>query len=161
MRILGSIIQPLMLSMLHGLHHLLLCCLVTLEFVGDNYPWHEALFFQEFAEESMCRLCISMSLQQDIQHGLTFHVKSCNAYEERVIALPYNIRYSSQGMVLENKQMQEWWEKNFTNCELGDRRLSQRGRVIGRALSLGFGKALSEVFSGANALKRAYEFLAM
>jgi hypothetical protein len=63
--------------------------------------------------------------------------------------------------VLENKRMQEWWEKNFTNCELGDVRLSQRARVIGRALSLGFGKALSEVFCGANALKRAYEFLAM
>lgn len=57
--------------------------------------------------------------------------------------------------------MQEWWEKNFTNCELGDLRLSQRARVMGRALSLGFGKALSEVFSGANTLKRAYEFLAM
>ncbi len=92
---------------------------------------------------------------------LTFHVKSCNAYGERVIAPLHDIRYSSQDMVLEDKQMQEWWEKNFTNCELGDVRLSQRARVIGRALSLGFGKALSEVFSRANALKRAYEFLAM
>lgn len=55
--------------------------------------------------------------------------------------------------------MQEWWEKNFANCELGDLRLSQRARAIGKALSLGFGKALSEVLSGANDLKRAYEFL--
>jgi hypothetical protein len=55
--------------------------------------------------------------------------------------------------------MQEWWEKNFSKCELGDLRLSERARVIGKALSLGFGKALSEVFSGANVLKRAYEFL--
>lgn len=55
--------------------------------------------------------------------------------------------------------MQEWWEKNFSNCKLGDLRLSKRARGIGKALSLGFGKAMSEVFSGANGLKRAYEFL--
>lgn len=92
---------------------------------------------------------------------LTFHVKSCNAYEKRAIAQVNDIRYSSQEMVLKDKRMQEWWEKNFTNCELGDLRLNQRARVIGRTLSLGLGKALSEVFSGANALKRAYKFLAM
>jgi len=57
------------------------------------------------------------------------------------------------------KLMQEWWEKNFSKCELGDLRLSKRAREIGKALSLGFGKAMSEVFSKANALKRAYEFL--
>lgn len=57
--------------------------------------------------------------------------------------------------------MQEWWEKNFSKCELGDLRLNQRARVIGKALSLGFGLALSEVFSGANVLKRAYEFLSI
>lgn len=73
--------------------------------------------------------------------------------------MAHDRRYSSQTMVLEVKRMQEWWEKNFSNCELGDLRLSERARVIGKALSLGFGKALSEVFSEANALKRAYEFL--
>lgn len=55
--------------------------------------------------------------------------------------------------------MQEWWEKNFAPCELGDLRLNRRAREIGQMLSLGFGKALSEVFPRANALKRAYEFL--
>ena len=55
--------------------------------------------------------------------------------------------------------MQEWWEKNFANCELGDLRLNKRAREIGKLLSQGFGKALSEVFAGANALKRGYEFL--
>lgn len=55
--------------------------------------------------------------------------------------------------------MQEWWEKNFASCELGDLRLNKRAREIGQLLSLGFGKALSEVFRGANTLKRAYEFL--
>lgn len=42
--------------------------------------------------------------------------------------------------------MQEWWEKNFAPCELGDLRLNRRAREIGQMLSLGFGKALSEVF---------------
>lgn len=55
--------------------------------------------------------------------------------------------------------MQKWWEKNFSNCELGDLRLNKRAHEIGQVLRQGFGKALSEVFSGANALKRAYEFL--
>ncbi|MCC5670223.1 hypothetical protein LC653_42145 [Nostoc sp. CHAB 5784] len=38
---------------------------------------------------------------------------------------------------------------------LGDRRLNERAF----ALSQEFGKALSEIFSGATLLKRAYEFL--
>ena len=61
--------------------------------------------------------------------------------------------------MLEVKAMQEWWEKNFANCNLGDLRLNKRAREIGQVLSQGFGTALSEVFPGANALKRAYEFL--
>ncbi len=55
--------------------------------------------------------------------------------------------------------MLEWWEKNFAGCQLGDRRLNNRAYCIGKTLSQGFGKALSEVFKGANSLKRAYEFL--
>lgn len=55
--------------------------------------------------------------------------------------------------------MLTWWEKNFATLELGDRRLDERAMSIGYALSLGFGKALSEVFSSGTALKRAYEFL--
>ena len=55
--------------------------------------------------------------------------------------------------------MLTWWEKNFATLELGDRRLNERAMSIGYALSLGFGKALSEVCSSGTALKRAYEFL--
>jgi len=40
--------------------------------------------------------------------------------------------------------MQEWWEKNFASCKLGDRRLNERAREIGQLLSLGFGKASNE-----------------
>jgi hypothetical protein len=55
--------------------------------------------------------------------------------------------------------MLEWWEKNFATFDLGDRRLDERAMSIGRAFSQGFGKALSEIFSSGNVLKRAYEFL--
>jgi len=55
--------------------------------------------------------------------------------------------------------MLDWWEKNFATCELGDLRLNERAISIGYALSLRFGKALSEIFSGATVLKKAYEFL--
>ena len=55
--------------------------------------------------------------------------------------------------------MLEWWTKNFASCELGDERLNNRAFSIGKKLSEGFGKALSEVFKGGNGLKRAYEFL--
>lgn len=55
--------------------------------------------------------------------------------------------------------MLEWGTKNFASCQLGDERLNNRAFSIGKALSQGFGKAFSEVFSGAKELKRAYEFL--
>lgn len=55
--------------------------------------------------------------------------------------------------------MLNWWEKNFTTLELGDRRLNERAMSIGKALSEGFGKALSSIFNGGTVLKRAYEFL--
>jgi Transposase DNA-binding len=55
--------------------------------------------------------------------------------------------------------MLDWWEKNFATYDLGDRRLNERAMSIGYALSLEFGKALSEIFNGGKVLKRAYEFL--
>ncbi|MEH1969553.1 IS4/Tn5 family transposase DNA-binding protein [Nostoc sp.] len=48
--------------------------------------------------------------------------------------------------------MLDWWEKNFATCELGDHRLNERTMSIGYALSKGFGKALSKIFSGATVL---------
>jgi hypothetical protein len=47
--------------------------------------------------------------------------------------------------------MLDWWEKNFAGCQLGDERLNNRAYSIGKTLTQGFGKALSEIFKGANA----------
>ena len=55
--------------------------------------------------------------------------------------------------------MLDWWEKNFATCDLGDRRLNERGMFIGKALGQSFDKALSEIFNSRRVLKRAYEFL--
>ena len=68
MGVLGSIVQSLVLSMLHPLHHLFLCRCIALEFVGDDHPWSKALPLQQFTEKPLCRLSVSMLLQQDIQH---------------------------------------------------------------------------------------------
>jgi hypothetical protein len=54
--------------------------------------------------------------------------------------------------------MLNWWDKNFSSIELGDERLSDRAYAIGKKISEGFGKALSEIFKSGNELKRAYEF---
>lgn len=54
--------------------------------------------------------------------------------------------------------MLDCWEKNFAIISLGDRRLNEHAMSIGDALSLGFGKALSEVFSSGTVLKRAIYF---
>jgi hypothetical protein len=51
-----------------------------------------------------------------------------------------------------------WWDKNFVSIELGDERLSDRAYAIGKKISEGFGKALSEIFNSGKELKRAYEF---
>jgi len=50
--------------------------------------------------------------------------------------------------------MLDWWEKNFACCQLGDERLNNRADSIGKTLSQGFGKALSEIFKGASQGKR-------
>ena len=57
--------------------------------------------------------------------------------------------------------MMNWWDKNFADCELGDERLTNRAYPIGKRLSEGFGKALSEIFKSGSELKRAYEFSPM
>ncbi len=56
--------------------------------------------------------------------------------------------------------MESWGELNFTDCQLGDKRLNKRALEIGLALVMGFGQALSMIFREEKLLDRAYEFLA-
>jgi hypothetical protein len=56
--------------------------------------------------------------------------------------------------------MESWGSQNFADCKLGNKRLNQRALLIGKALVVGFGQALSMIFQEENPLKRAYEFLA-
>lgn len=56
--------------------------------------------------------------------------------------------------------MESWGSQNFAECKLGDKRLNQRALEISKALVVGFGQALSMIFTKQNPLKRVYEFLA-
>ncbi len=56
--------------------------------------------------------------------------------------------------------MLEWWEKKFCELQAGRPAIEQTSiRDWQSTLVLGKALALSEVFAGANELKRAYEFL--
>ena len=57
--------------------------------------------------------------------------------------------------------MERGWERNFRECELGDRRLVRRAARIGQAISEQYGEGLSSIFGDAKNLKRAYEFSAI
>ncbi len=50
--------------------------------------------------------------------------------------------------------------ENFTDCQLGDKRLNIRALEIGKALVMGFGQALSMIFKDKKQLKRTYELFA-
>lgn len=56
--------------------------------------------------------------------------------------------------------MESWGFQNFADCQLGDKRLDQRALLIGKALVVGFGQALSMIFKEEKSLKRAYDFFA-
>lgn len=56
--------------------------------------------------------------------------------------------------------MESCANQNFTDCQLGDKRLNIRALEIGKALVMGFGQALSMIFKDKNLLKRTYEFFA-
>ena len=56
--------------------------------------------------------------------------------------------------------MESWGILNFSDCQLGDKRLNKRALLIGKALVMGFGQALSMLFKEEKLLERAYEFFA-
>ena len=62
--------------------------------------------------------------------------------------------------VVRGTSMESWGNLNFTDCQLGDKRLNKRALEIGKALVMGFGQALSMIFKEEKLLERAYEFFA-
>ena len=57
-------------------------------------------------------------------------------------------------------EMNNWLSKCFADCDLGDRRLTERAIKMGQCFSVKYGQPLSTIFEGASDLKRAYEFFA-
>lgn len=83
MRVLSSIVQSLVRSMLHARHHLSLRRFVALQLIRHNHPWHEALFFQEFTEKSLGCIGIPPPLEQHIQY-----IPLCVHCPPQVVLLP-------------------------------------------------------------------------
>ncbi|MGH2412558.1 MAG: IS4/Tn5 family transposase DNA-binding protein [Microcystaceae cyanobacterium] len=57
-------------------------------------------------------------------------------------------------------EMNNWLMKCLADCDLGDRRLTERAMKMGECFSVKYGQPLSTIFDGASDLKRAYEFFA-
>ena len=57
-------------------------------------------------------------------------------------------------------EMDNWLSKCLADCDLGDRRLTERAMKMGQCFSVKYGQPLSTIFDGASDLKRAYEFFA-
>ena len=72
MRVLRTIIQPFVLSVLDAHQDLSLRGTIAGKFVGDDDPWHVLAAFEQFAEElclggARCSF-IAPALDEDIQH---------------------------------------------------------------------------------------------
>ena len=67
MRVLRSIVQPFVLTVLDAWHDLSLRRAVTLQLVRDDDTWYVLQAFQQLAEELLRRFLISLTLYQNIQ----------------------------------------------------------------------------------------------
>ena len=67
-RVLRTVVQTLVLAMLHARQHLLLRCLVAAKLVRDDHAWHIATALEQFPEELPRCSFVATALHQDIQH---------------------------------------------------------------------------------------------
>ena len=85
-RILGSIVQSLVLAMLDAGHDLSLRRAIAGKLVGDHDAWRSHLLLQQLAQQSLGGLLVAAALDQNIEHdpGLVAGVPSCSgpAYPE-------------------------------------------------------------------------------
>lgn len=68
MRILRSIVEPLVLSVLEPHAHSRPSRAVGTELVGDHYPWRTLLLADEFAQELLRRAPIPAALNQSVEN---------------------------------------------------------------------------------------------
>lgn len=71
MRVLGPVVEPLVLTVLHPRHNGPLGRRVGLQLIGHQHPRRAALLFQQFAAQALCRLGIAPALHQHIEHEAT------------------------------------------------------------------------------------------
>ncbi len=68
MRVLRSIVQPLVLAMLNTRHDLSFRRAVALQLICDDHSWHVLQALQQLAEEPLGCFLTSLTLHQDVQH---------------------------------------------------------------------------------------------
>src|SRR2546423_2121976 len=68
MRVLCSIVQAFVLTMLHSWQDLAFRSPITLQFVSNDHARHVLQPFEPFPKESLGGLCVALALHQDIKH---------------------------------------------------------------------------------------------
>ena len=68
MRVLGAIVQALMLPMLHARHDYPLCCSMAGHLICDHDAQRRTLLLEQFAQQALSRFGITPTLDQDVEH---------------------------------------------------------------------------------------------
>jgi hypothetical protein len=69
MAVLGSVIQPSVLSVLDARHDLSLGRAIAGQLVGDHHPRSDALLLQQLAQQALGGFGIPAALDQDVEHN--------------------------------------------------------------------------------------------
>jgi hypothetical protein len=69
MRVLGSVVQSLVTTVISAWHRLLDGWHITSELVGHNHPRLDAILRVEHTmQEALCGMLVASTLNQDVQH---------------------------------------------------------------------------------------------
>src|SRR6266568_1784175 len=68
MRVLSTIVEPFVLTMLHSWQDLAFGRPITLQFVRNDHARHVLRPFEQFPKESLGGLFVASALHQDIKH---------------------------------------------------------------------------------------------
>src|SRR5262249_9940535 len=106
-RILGSVIEPLVLAMLNGGHELSLRRAVAGELIGDHDPGWPHLPLQQLAQQPLGGVLVASALDQDVEHdpglvhGSPQPVLYPGDFEHNLIPMPFvtNSRQAATDLV--------------------------------------------------------------